>query len=274
MLRLLILLLGLSVLANAAAQTPHVYTVAIVPQFGASQIRSEWQPLLNRVGAAAGIRFEMRYYATIPAFETGFLHGEPDFIYANPYHAVMAQRAQGYVPLVRDRTLLTGILVVPVSSPVRTLQDLAGKVIAFPAPNAFGASLYLRALLTEDTRIDFEARYVKTHTNVYRQVALGDVAAGGGVNTTLTDIPPALRAQLRVLYETPGAAPHPLAAHPRVEAAVRARVTEAVLALASDPAGVALLKGARIPEPVTADYARDFAPLEALKLDKFVVLEE
>ncbi len=272
--RLLFLLIGLYALAGAPARAVDVHTIAIVPQFGASQLRAEWEPLLKRIGAAAGVGFEMRFFPTIPAFESAFLRGETDFIYANPYHAVMARRAQAYLPLVRDRKALTGILVVARASPVRTLQDLAGGTIAFPAPNAFGASLYLRAILATDVKIDFEARYVKTHTNVYRQVALGDVAAGGGINHTLADIPPALRAQLRILYETPGAAPHPLAAHPRVGAAIRARVTDAMLALAHDAAGQELLRAVRMPQPVVADYARDFAPLEGLKLDQYVVLEE
>ena len=259
---------------TAPARAADVHTIAIVPQFGASQLRAEWQPLLDRIAALFGVGFDMRFYATIPAFEAAFLRGETDFIFANPYHAVMARRAQGYVPLVRDRKPLTGILVVASTSPAQTLQDLAGGAIAFPAPNAFGASLYMRALLAEDAKIAFEARYVKTHTNVYRQVAMGDVAAGGGINLTLADIPPALRAQLRVLYETPGAAPHPLAAHPRVDAALRARIVDAVLALARDPAGLALLRAVRMSEPVAADYARDYAPLEDLKLDRYVVLEQ
>lgn len=250
------------------------HSVAIVPQFSAAQLRSEWQPVLERIGRAAGVRLDMRFYESIPAFEAGFLKGEPDFILANPYHAVMARQAQGYVPLVRDRQLLTGILVVPVGSPVKSLRELDGQAIAFPAPNAFGASLYMRALLTEDARIRFEPRYVKTHANVYRQTAIGDVAAGGGVNQTLNDLAPELRAQLRVLYETPGAAPHPLEAHPRVPTAVQQKVAAALLTLAQDATGQALLKEARLPNPVPADYARDYAPLEKLRLEKHLVLDK
>lgn len=273
--RLLILLLGWLAFFNAWAQ-PAVpsYSVAIVPQFSAAQLRSEWHPLLERIGQAAGVRFDMRFYESIPAFEAGFLKCEPDFLLANPYHAVMARQAQAYIPLVRDRQLLTGILVVPAGSPVKSLRELDGKAIAFPAPNAFGASLYMRALLTEEARIRFEPRYVKTHANVYRQTAIGDVSAGGGVNQTLNDLAPELRAQLRVLYETPGAAPHPLEAHPRVPQPVRQKVIAAMLALAQEAAGQALLKEARMPNPVAADYARDYAPLEKLRLEKHLVLDK
>lgn len=37
-----------------------------------------------------------------------------------------------------------------------------------------------------------------------------------------------------------------------------------------DPAGQALLKEVLIPNPVRADYARDYQSLEKLKLDKYV----
>ena len=46
-----------------------------------------------------------------------------------------------------------------------------------------------------------------------------------------------MRDKLQVLYETPGAAPHPFAAHPRVPEAVRKRVTAAFLKQASDGEG-------------------------------------
>lgn len=41
-----------------------------------------------------------------------------------------------------------------------------------------------------------------------------------------------------------------------------------------DEPGKALLKDVRIPNPVAADYARDYGRLEKLRLDKYLVLEE
>lgn len=267
------LLLLLATLKTAIAAPP-TYSVAIVPQFSPQQILAEWQPILKRVGDEAGVTLEMRFPSSIPAFETAFLHGDPDFIFGNPYHMVMARRKQGYIPLVRDEKLLTGILVVARDGPYSTLKSIAGQRIAFPAPNAFGASLYMRALLLEKEQLHIEPVYVKTHGNVYRQVLVGDFAAGGGVNQTFADLPAAMRDKLKVLYETPGAAPHPLAAHPRVPEAVRKRITAAFLAQADDEPGRALLKEIRIPRPVAADYPRDYGPLEKLRLDKYLILEE
>jgi phosphonate transport system substrate-binding protein len=262
----LLLLASLASTARAQSSTGTL-TVSIVPQLPAARIHAEWKPILDRVTAATGQRFRLVFEETIPDFEKAFLEGKHDLVFMNPYHAVMAQRAQGYVPLLRDQTPLTGILVVRKDSGIRALADLAGQQIAYPAPNAFGASLYMRALLDAEPGLVTHPVYVETHGNVYRRVAIGDFVAGGGVNQTLADSAPELRAMLRTLYETPPAASHPLCAHPRVPEALRQRLQEAFIALRGDASGRLLLAAARVPVPVQADYTRDYLPLESLALD-------
>ena len=157
------------------------YTVSVVPQFAASELHRDWAPLLERLSQESRLSLTLRVVETISRFEAEFLAGVPDFVYLNPYHQVMARRAQGYVPLVRDGKPLSGILVVRRDSALRSVTELAGKPVAFPSPNAFGASLWIRALLAERDRVTIEPHYAQTHSNVYRQVLLGRVAAGGGV---------------------------------------------------------------------------------------------
>jgi phosphonate transport system substrate-binding protein len=247
------------------------YSIAVVPQFRAEEIHRDWTPVLERLRAATGASFSLRIAADIPAFEESMLAGEPDFAYMNPYHQVMARKAQGYIPLVRDSKPLTGILVVRKDDPIKSVRELDGKEVAFPAPNAFGASLWIRALLAEREKIRILPAYVKTHSNAFRYAATGKAAAAGGIGVTLVDEPEELRSTLRVLLETPGVAPHPLSAHPRVPEAVRRLVTETLLGMAQDAAGQAMLKDIQMPAPVRADYARDYQPLEKFGLEKYVV---
>ena len=257
--------------AMAADVSKAAYSIAVVPQFRAEEIHRDWTPVLERLRAASGATFSLRIARDIPAFEDSVLAGEADFAYMNPYHQVMARRAQGYIPLVRDSKPLTGILVVRKDDPIRSAVELDGKEVAFPAPNAFGASLWMRALLAEREKIRIVPAYVKTHSNAYRHVATGKAAAAGGIGATLNEEPEELRSTLRVLMETPGVAPHPLSAHPRIPEAVRRLVTETLLGLAQDAAGQAMLKDIQMAAPVRADYARDYQPLEKFGLDKYVV---
>lgn len=265
------LLLWALAAAGPAAAEERRYSLSVVPQFPPVELHRSWSPVVERLQRETGLRFELRILAGIPAFEEDFLQGRSDFAYMNPYHAVMARRAQGYIPLVRDGSQqLAGILLVRQDSPYKSVRDLDGGDLAFPAPNAFGASLYMRALLAEEERIRFKANYVSTHTNVMRHVLLGQAAAGGAVGATFGKEPPEVRALLRVLYETPGVAPHPLSAHPRVPAKDREAVAAALLQLGQEAAAAPLLQAIQMPRPLRADYGRDYRPLERLKLEKYV----
>lgn len=265
---------GLLMLSGSVQAGPgDAYVFSAVPQFTPPQVFREWQPLLKRLTAETGITFKLKTYDSIPQFESAFLRGEIDFAYMNPYHAVMAKREQGYVPLVRDAKPLKGILLVRQDGP-RELAALNGQALGFPAPNAFGAALYMRALLIEEHGLNIQPRYLKTHSNVFRHVIAGETIAGGSVRAAFESEPQAVREQLRVLYETPPSAPHPLAAHPRVPAEKRERLTAALLGLLDSAEGRSLLKTVRLPNAERADYARDYAPLEKLKLDKYIVTQQ
>jgi phosphonate transport system substrate-binding protein len=258
---------------GATAQASHVYSFAVVPQYSAVEVYEDWAPLLARISKDTGIALKLKLAPSIPLFEAGFMKGEPDFAYMNPYHAVMAQQAQGYIPLLRDSRSLSGVLLVRKDSAYQTAKDLAGQTIAFPAPNAFGASLYMRALLTEQFGIKFESKYVKTHSNVYRHVIHQEVAAGGSIASAVNSELPAVRDQLRTIYQTPAVASHPVTAHPRVPQAVRKALTQAFFDLTQDEAGRALLKSVQISAPMVSSYQTDYEPLQLLHLQKFVISE-
>jgi len=252
------------------AETLKVY---VVPQYNPTQLHAEWTPLLHRISHDTGITLQLVMMSSIPKFEHSLLRGDPDIALVNPYHAVMAKSAKGYLPFLKDAKPLSGILLVRQDSPYKTMQDLDGKEIGFPAPNAFGASLFMRALLS-DAKVAYREKYLNTHGNVYRNILNGGVAAGGGVNNTLNDETPDVKAQLRILYQTPLSASHPLVAHPRVPLKTVQTILAAILALKNDASGEKMLKEVRIPNPVMANYDIDYLPLEKLKIDKYVIVEK
>jgi len=139
------LVLGLLMFGQAFATTvaPQTYSISIVPQFAPVAIHKDWAPILEKLGAATGLTFEIVVESSIPVFEKSLAEGTPDFAFMNPYHCIIAKRDKGYIPLLRDSAkMLEGILVVRKDSPVTSLNELNGQSVAFPAPN-----------------------YVKTHSN-------------------------------------------------------------------------------------------------------------
>jgi len=265
--KLLLLLVLVPVLGQAE---PPVYKLAIVPQYTPLFIFRNWRPLVEEVQKETGIRLDIITYKNFNQFLKALEKGEPDFSYMSPYHLMMARRQQEYTPLLRDsEKKLVGIVVVPTGSKLKDINDLQGKTIAFPSPTAFAASLYMRAWLREKVGIDFTPRYVGTHGNVYRSVAHNFASAGGGVNSTLDSQPKSLQKSLKILYEIPGVASHPLAVHPRVSLKVRNTLSKAIYAMSKTEKGKALLSAVQIAKPVEANYIDDYSFLEKLNLDKY-----
>ncbi len=251
------------------------FTLSVVPQFPRLVIHDDWQPLLDYLSEAVGVEFELSLQDTIPLFESDFLEAKPDFLFLNPYHTVMAKNAHDYIPLLSDGSRkLKGILVVPSSGDIETIEDLDNTTVAFPAPNAFGASLYMRALLANDIGIDITPTYVETHANAYRHTLIGEAAAGGGVYNTFRKESEEFQAALKVLFETPGVTPHPLAVHPRVSEDIRDAVVAALLELTQTEDGRAMLQSVQLREPVAVTYEEHYQILEDYSLEDFVVISE
>jgi len=243
----------------------------VVPQFPATEIHATWSKVLKGIENASLPKIELIFSKDITEFESAFLAGQADLIYCNPYHMVMAKKAQGYMPMIRDLKPMTGILISPKGGEfdhIRNLNDLNGKTLLFPSPNAFGASLYMRALLKREKGLNFVTRYVKTHPNVIRGVVRNEGQAGGMVNATLQSEDEALRGKVKIIYETPPVAPHPIAAHPRVDAATREAISLALLNYLKQ--NKAEGSGIQIPNPIRANYGRDYLQLESLGLEEFV----
>ncbi len=169
---------------------------------------------------------------------------------------------------MRDKSPLHGILVVPKDSPIKDLSELNGKVVAFPSPNAIGASMLIRADLERLYHVTVRPLYVKTHSSVYLHVVKGLAAAGGGVEKTLDEQGQEIRDSLRVLYTTREIPSHPIAAHPRVAKVVREKVRRALLDMGRSPEGRELLSRIPIKEIIPA-RSGDYAVMRTWGLDAY-----
>lgn len=251
------------------SQEKHTYTVGVVPQFDIRRIHAIWRPILNELESRTGYHFVLRGSATIPAFEKEFSAGAFDFAYMNPYHITIASRDQEYIPLVKDvGRKLYGIIVVRKDSPIKSVTDLEGKTIAFPAPNALGATLLSRSELIDKYMVSVVPKYVQTHSSVYLNVALNEAAAGGGVQKTFAQQKREISGALRVLYRTQEVSPHPFAAHNRIPGSVRKKVLDAMLEIGKTKKGKTMLVKVPI-KKVGPAVMSDYSPLKDMRLERF-----
>ncbi|MEK9775022.1 MAG: phosphate/phosphite/phosphonate ABC transporter substrate-binding protein, partial [Quisquiliibacterium sp.] len=162
------------------------------------------------------------------------------------------------------------VLVVLADGPIKTIQDLNGKKVAFPSPNALGASLLMRADLDRLHKISIVPVWSQTHSSSYLNVALGITQAAGGVRSTLAAQKPELRDRLKVIYQTRSMPPHPVVGHPRVPAADRERVRQAFLDMGLSSNGAALLAKVPMKKPIPASV-QDYQVLGEWGLESFYV---
>ena len=270
-------ILGLSLVFFQFCSSAHAeqktLTVGVVPQFEASRTTKIWQPILERISQSSGVQLQLKASSNIPEFEKQFAAGKFDFAYMNPYHMIVANKKQGYVPLVRDvGRNLYGIIVVRKDSTVESVKDLNGKTVAFPAPNALGAALMPRAEFNNKFDIKVKELYVKSHGSVYLNVLLGEADAGGGVQKTLSQQSEDIKNQLRVLYKTEEVPPHPFVVHPRIDKSTRSKITAAFLDLGSSNPGNEMLK--KIPiKKIGTTTIKDYGLLRKMGLEEFYVKE-
>ena len=113
-------------------------------------------------------------------FEQNLKVGLYDIAYMNPYHHIIANKEQGYDAVMRSGAKkLKGIVVVHKDERKESLNDLKKAQVAFPSPNALGASLLVRSKFKREG-IKISPKYVKTHKSVYIHVAKKLILAGGG----------------------------------------------------------------------------------------------
>lgn len=239
---------------STVSSAQNSYTVGVVPQFATQIISSTWEPILAELSARTGESFTLVIETDITQFEVAFERGDYDIAYMNPWHAVIANETQGYLPIVKDgANPLKGILVVKADSEISEVSQLENAEIAFPSPNALSASLLMRTELATLHGLTVTPLYVRTHPSVYLNVALGKSLAGGGVLRTLLAQPQSLQDQVKIIYETREVSPHPIVVHPSLNEDARQKLTTALLDIAADPKGRALFSGIPMQQATAAN---------------------
>lgn len=250
------------------AQTQEI-SFGVVPQQSASELAKAWIPVLQELAVRSNTKISFRTAPSIPAFEEQLKRGEYDLAYMNPYHYTVFSKTTGYRAFAKEKgRRLVGIVVVAKDSPITDIHQLRGKSVAFPAPAAFAASILPRAEFSRHG-INIDAKYVSSHDSVYRGVAQGLFAAGGGIRRTLEAISPEVSGRLRVLATTPTYIPHAIAVHPRVPQAVVSRILAAMESMGRDEAGLKLLEPLSF-KGIEAAGDKEWDEIRRLKIDQSV----
>ena len=241
------------------------YSFGIVPQQSAMDLAKKWIPIFKYLEKETGYKFVFKTDQTIPLFEEQLSNQSYDFAYMNPYHYTVFSEISGYSAFAKQgNKKIKGIVVARKDSKIKSLEDLEGQTIAFPAPAAFAATVIPQAILNQ-RGIKFKSQYVSSHESVYKNVSYQNFVAGGGIERTYNNTSKKITNPLTVIYTTKGYTPHAFATSPNVPEEVRTKVKQALISLSNSSEGKKLLKGINFKSIVKAENA-DWNDVRALDI--------
>ncbi|WP_426360134.1 phosphate/phosphite/phosphonate ABC transporter substrate-binding protein [Pseudocolwellia sp. HL-MZ19] len=217
-------------------------TFGVVPQQSAKRLAALWTPVLQHISQETGINIVFSTAKDIPTFEKRLKSGEYDIAYMNPYHYVVFNKTTGYNAIAKqtDKTI-KGVIVARANGDIKTINDLEGSRLAFPAPASFAATILPQAELNK-LGITFTSMYVSSHDSVYLNVSKGFFLAGGGIERTLNNMPEEIKSTLTTIWQSKEYTSHAIATHPRVDNAYREKILASLMNMNDTEEGMALLK--------------------------------
>ena len=227
---------------GAAAQQPQkAYTFNVLNQRSIALTAQYWNPILTHVSKKSGVPLELKLAKT--AQEGNAIaekHGY-DFLYTNHFFTAERDRL-GYKVIARPAGEgIRSTIVVPEDSPIQTLQDLAGKDVAFVSPDAFaGYWLPMDALLKAKVRINVV--FTGNQEASSAQLRVNKVAAAGVNSSVLARYARRESFNYRALWTSEIYQDLCIMASPKVPADKVAAVRAAFINMAKDPEGRQVLE--------------------------------
>ncbi|WEJ61835.1 phosphate/phosphite/phosphonate ABC transporter substrate-binding protein [Thiomicrorhabdus lithotrophica] len=241
------------------------YSFGVVPQQSAMVLAKKWIPIFKYLEKETGYKFVFKTNQTIPKFEHQLSKQAYDFAYMNPYHYTVFHDVSGYSAFAKQgQKKLKGIIIARKDSTVKSLEDLEGKTIAFPAPAAFAATVVPQAILNK-RGIKFKSKYVSSHESVYKNVNYQNFEAGGGIERTFNNASKDITQPLTIIWTTEGYTPHAFASSSKIPKEVSMKVQKALMNLSNTAEGKILLKGINFKSIVTAQNS-DWNDVRALDI--------
>lgn len=246
-----------------ASQDIPTYRFAIHPLHNPQKLGAAYQPLVDHLNRQLqGVHIELEASRDYQAYERKFRDREPAFLLPNPWQTLDAMKA-GYhvIAMAGDAADFKGVFVVRRDSGIRMPADLKGKVVSYPSPTALAAAImpqhYLHAHGIDINR-DIQNIYVGSQESSIMNAYLGksDAAATWPPPWRLFQKDhPAEAAQLEMIWETPSLLNNSVMVRDDVPADIREQVRKALIELAQQPAGKAILSGMQTARFHPADNA-------------------
>ena len=211
----------------------HQRTVALTAQY--------WNPILTHVGAKSGVPLELKLARSAKEGNAIAEAGGYDFQYTNHFFTPERDRL-GWKVIARPAGPgIRSQIVVPVDSPIQSLQELKGQEVAFVTPDGFtGYWLPMDALLR--AKVDIKVVFTGNQEASSAQLRVNKVAAAGVNSSVMARYGRRENFEYRALWTSDVYQDLCIMVHPKVPADKVAAVRAALINMAKDPEGLKVLQ--------------------------------
>jgi phosphonate transport system substrate-binding protein len=239
--RTLLSLLALLALAPWAAAQDAPYTFNVLNQRTVALTSQYWNPILLYVSRKSGVPLELRLARTSMEADTLAEQGAYHFIYSNHFFTPEREKF-GFRPIARPVGAgIRGAIVVRNDSPLRTLQDLAGREVAFANPEAFaGYWLPMDGLLK--AKVAVKAVFMSNQEAGLAQLKVGSLPAAAANAVIAERYARRVGLDYRVLWSSDLYNDLAIMASPKVSNAKAHAVRDAFVGMLNDPEGRKILE--------------------------------
>jgi phosphonate transport system substrate-binding protein len=224
---------------GAGAQQAHSFYV--LHQRTVSLTAQYWNPILTHVARKSGVPLELKLAKTAQEGNAMAEAGKYDFLYTNHFFTPERDRL-GYKVIARPAGPgIRSQIVVPVDSPIQSLQDLHGKEVAFVSPDGFtGYWLPMDALLR--AKVNVKVVFTGNQEASSAQLRVNKIAAAGVNSSVMARYGRREAFEYRALWTSEIYQDLCIMANPKVPQAKLAAVKAALIDMVNDPDGRRILE--------------------------------
>ena len=224
---------------GVAAQQAHSFYV--LHQRTVSLTAQYWNPILTYASRKSGVPLELKLAKTAQEGNAMAEAGKYDFLYTNHFFTPERDRL-GYKVIARPAGPgIRSQIVVPLDSPMKSLQDLSGKEVAFVSPDGFtGYWLPMDALLRANVNV--KVVFTGNQEASSAQLRVSKIAAAGVNSTVMARYGRRESFEYRALWTSEIYQDLCIMANPKLPADKVAAVKAALIDMVDDPEGRQILE--------------------------------
>jgi phosphonate transport system substrate-binding protein len=225
--------------ADVAAQ--RAYSFYVLNQRTVALTAQYWNPILTYAGKKSGVPLELKLAKTAQEGNALAEAGKFDFQYTNHFFTPERDRL-GWKVIARPAGPgIRSQIVVPIDSPIKSLQELNGKDVAFVTPDGFtGYWLPYDALLRANVKV--KVVFTGNQEASSAQLRINKVAAAGVNSSVMARYGRRESFEYRALWTSEVYQDLCIMANPALPADKVAAVRAALIGMADDPTGRKVLE--------------------------------